>query len=413
MKLNRLLPPAVALVLVGTWVGVQRRSLAAVERENETLRHHISAARSNGPEADPSLARISKDAEPLDWKRYALEQSSAYSDMRVTMRFHRRLKAMTRQEILDTLDEIAKSDLSANARSTLEQTLVGQLAQLDPELVLTKFIDCLQDEQSGIKHQLPAAFEKWAKQEPQRAVAWLDRQIAEGKFASKSLDGANRFRILFEGGLVGVLLDSDPDSAVAALRLAALPEAGRTEVIDGHCLDTFKKENPVAFANLIRGQGSPRDQTRMIARQASQLVWSGSYAKVTEYLDLIEASPAERSVSVEQSAISRIQSFPEDRKITSEDIAALRDWVGSQAADTTDQVTGKFLGEAVRSESRLDFTEAAGLALQFSQAAGNDVALGAFLESWPVYNNHKEEVRVLAENIADENLRAQILKRLE
>jgi hypothetical protein len=410
-KAIHLLLPAVALVLVGTWMGVQRRTLAAVERDIITLQTQLSAARFTSPDADPSAAKASRDTGPIDWKKIAREQQGVMGDPRVMMRCHRRLKAMTHEEILSALDEIAKTDLPANSRSTLEQMLVGQLVQLDPELALTKFIDCLQDERSGIKHQLPAAFQKWAKKDPQKAAEWFDQQIAAGKFASKSLDGRNSFRLLFEGVMIGSLLSSDP--AAAALRLAELPEGQREEVINHNSVNSFKQDNPAAFAKLVREQLSTTDPTRIIARQASQMVWNGGYAKVTEYLNLIGATSSERSACVDQAAISRIQSLPKNQKVTREDIDALRDWVGSQSPDSLDRVTGKFLGEAVRGNFRLDFTEAAGLAVHYSQASGNDESLGAFLESWPVYNNHKEQALVLAEKIANGALRAQILKRLE
>lgn len=411
MKIIHLLPPAVALVLAGTWMGVQRRTLSAVERDIVTLQTHLSAARFTSPDAEPSAAKALKDTGPIDWKKIAREQQNGLGDMRLMMRFNRRLRTMTREELLGALDEVAKLELPANSRSMLEQMLVGQLVQLDPELALTKFVDCLRDERSGIKHQLPAAFQKWANEDPQKAVAWFDEQIAAGKFDSTSLDGRNSFRILFEGAIIGSLLSSDP--AAAALRLSALPEGQREEVFSHDSINAFKKENPAAFAKLVREQLSATNQTRIIARQASQMVWNGGYADVTNYLDLIGATPAERSACVDQAAISRIQSLPENQKVTRDDVGAMRDWVGSQSPGSLDRVTGKFLGEAVRGNSRMDFEEAAGLVVQYSQASGNDEALGAFLLSWPVYNNHKEQVRVLAEKIADEQLRAQILKRLE
>ena len=211
--------------------------------------------------------------------------------------------------------------------------------------------------------------------------------------------------------MIGSLLNSDP--AAAALRMSAQPEGQREDVINHDSINAFKKEDPAAFAKLVREQLSAKEQTRIIARQASQMVWNGGYAKVTEYLDLIGATPAERSACVDQAAISRIQSLPENQKVTHEDLDALRDWVGSQSPDSLDRVSGTYLGEVVRGNCRMDFSEAAGLAVQYSQASGNDEALGAFLKSWPVYNNHKQETRVLAEQISDEKLRAQILKRLE
>ncbi|MEI6494344.1 MAG: hypothetical protein WCO94_17495 [Verrucomicrobiota bacterium] len=95
----------------------------------------------------------------------------------------------------------------------LEQMLIGPLIEKDPEYALTHFIDCLQDEQSGIKWHLPNALREWAKQDPAKANAWLDQQIAAGKFDSRTLDGKSQFRMQFEGVMLGILFPSDPDAA--------------------------------------------------------------------------------------------------------------------------------------------------------------------------------------------------------
>ncbi|MCF7733387.1 MAG: hypothetical protein K9N23_16980 [Akkermansiaceae bacterium] len=76
-----------------------------------------------------------------------------------------------------------------------------------------KGIDGLQHKQSGIKWHLPNALREWAKQDPAKAGAWLDQQIAAGKFASKTLDGSSQFRTQFESVMSGVLFPSDPDAA--------------------------------------------------------------------------------------------------------------------------------------------------------------------------------------------------------
>ena len=88
------------------------------------------------------------------------------------------MKLMTREELLAALDEVATLDLTDNARGMLEQMLIGPLIEKAPELVLTRFIDCLQDARSGLKWHLPNALREWAKNDPAKADAWFDQQIA-------------------------------------------------------------------------------------------------------------------------------------------------------------------------------------------------------------------------------------------
>lgn len=417
MKLIRLLPPVVALCVVGTWIGVQRRSLAAVEQENTLLQKHIAAVRSGAGAADPARAKAvaadktAKDKR-FDWKKIAeqfseMQRGGGMGDMRTMLRLQQRLQAMSQQELIAALDEIAGLDLPAASRAMLEQLVMGPLSQKDPELALNRFLDRQQDDQHGMMSwQLANAFQEWAKKDPAKAGFWFDAQIAAGKFESKALDGKSQSRMQFDGNLIGVLLASD--AGAAARRLAAIPEDQRAAVIRNYAYNLLKEADQVALAKLVREQVPAKEQAALLSQQASRLVHDG-YAKVTEYLARIEATPAERSACVEQSAITKMSS--NGKKLAVEDLDAMREWVGSQAPAVTGSVTGKVLANATQGGRQLEFAAAAELAVQYNQSGGSDEVLGTFLESWPA-REHKDEARLLAARITDEKRREKILKNL-
>ncbi len=409
----------VALIIAGSWIGSQRQSIATLEKESEVLRKHI-AARASGAGADSRQAKFAapgkeaKDKQPLDWKKIAaqfaeMQGSGGMGDMRAMMRFQQRVQAMTKEELVAALDEIAALELPADSRAMLEQMLIGPLAQKDPELALTRFIDRIEDQKSSVVWQLSSALHEWAKKDPATASAWFDRQIAAGTFDSKSLDGKSRSRQQFEGGLINVLLAADLDAA--GHRLSAIPADQRSEVMSQPQFQQLEDEDQPGFAKLIRGQVPENQQASTLAQQASRMVSSGGYSKVTEYLDRIEATPAERAACAEEAAESKLRNY-DGKKVSREDLDAMREWVGGQAPQALGSITGKVLGNALQGGNKMEFSEAADLAVQYNQTSGNDEVLASFLESWPARQN-KEQARALAEKIADGKRRGEILKHLK
>jgi hypothetical protein len=184
-------------------------------------------------------------------------------------------------------------------------------------------------------------------------------------------------------------------------------------------LNTFdfpfcRERNELAFAKLVRSQVPADEQADTLAQQAYRLVFDGGYSKVTEYLDRIEATPAERAKCAEEAAKWKLWD-QDDKKVTRENLDEMREWVTTQAPEALASITGKYLGEAVEGHHKMEFSEAADLALQYNQISGNDDVLTNFLESLIPSDGtlHWEEARALAEKITDEKRREEILKRIE
>ena len=408
--------PAVALLLVGSWVGSQRRSMAAVETECARLRTHIAAVKS--PSFTTSRDPLATRRKVIEWTNLAAYFPSnpmmsggsllgALPDQRVAMRFRQRMEAMSAGEIIATLDEIAALDLPADARANLEWTLLDSLARKDPGLALGLMEDRAVLESSLYYNLISDALLVWAKKDAGTAGIWFDRQIAAGKFKSKALNGVSAIRQMFESTLIGILLSSSPEAA--ARRLAALPEDQHGSVLR---MNDLTQENQVAHAELIRAQVPVKDQAETIAAQASFLFKPGDYSAVTAYLERIGATPAERAAFALKAVQNMRPKIPDTNQLTREDIDDLREWVGSQAPDSTDLVTGKALGEAAQGNRKMNFSTAAELAVEYSAASGDDEVLATFLTSWAAKSN-KAAARILAGKISNEARRAEILNLLK
>lgn len=419
MKPVTFIPPVVALVIAGSWLGVQQHSISVLESESTLLRKHIADARaasvspaSAKPDKPPGAK--AKDKEPLDWKKIAAEAeetrgANGMGDMRTMIHLQQRLLSMSKEELVAALDEIATLDLSSAARGMLEQMLIGPLIEKDPELALTRFADRIRDQRNGVAWQLSNALGKWAAKDPEKARAWFDKQIEAGIFDSKSLDNRNQTRNQFEGSLISSLLGTNPDDA--GRRLGALPEEQRREVLTNYAFQQLKDQDQQAFAKLVRSQLPENAQASTIANQTSRMVMQGGYEKVTEYLDRINASATERSASVEQAAESKFRNLARQKTLAREDVDAMRTWADSQAPGTADRATGSALGNAMGG-NRLKFEDAAALAVQYHDSSGNDDVLTAFLGNYNARNN-KDQARVLAEKISDLTRREEILNNLK
>lgn len=419
MKLTSFIPPLLALAIVGGWIGTRRQSIATLEQESRILHQRI-AARSTGGASDSPDERpappekSAKHEERIDWKKLAadfseMRNNGGMRDMRATIRLQSRLQKFTKEQILQALDEISALNLADEDTQMLEAMLIGPLMKKDPELALTQFIDRIQDDGNSVVWQLSHGLQEWAAKDPVAAIAWFDTQIAAGKFDSKSLDGKSRPRIQFEGGVINTLLGTDPQAA--GERLAAMPEDQRGEVLSQFQFTRMSDENQLAFAQLVREQVPAKSQGDALARQAAQIASNGDYDKVSDYFNRIQATPEERAKCAQEAAEVKMRRYNQ-KKPTREDFETMRDWLGQQAPDAKDRITGEILGNAMQGRKKMEFAEASELALQYHESSGNDDVLGAFLESWPA-RNHKQEARALAEKISDAKRREEILTRLK
>lgn len=421
MKLKVLVLPVVALVAMSIWIGNQRHSITLIETQSGLIRQRIADVRKSGPNDVAAVAGKSTVLDMadfkgrIDWKVLAgkiaeMDDSDGTGNFREILRLKNQISAMSQEEMLSSLDEIASMDIPGKTKNMLGELFMGPLIEKDPELALKRFVGKIGKENSRMNWNLAMAFDAWTKKDPTSTAAWFDQQITAGIFDSKSLDGRSGARLRFEGIMVKSLIASDPDAA--GVRMAALPEDQRNEIVQQPQNNgSLKEVDQMAYAQLIRTQLHENDRYDAFSELTSTALTKGGYTAATKLLNRISATPEERKVGAIQAAIANINRIGFlQSAVTREDVDAMRAWVGTQAPDAVDRTTGAALIRAVR-PGKFDFAAASALVTQYHQSSGNDDVLVSFLSGSSV-GNHRDEARVMAEQITDETRRADVLKQL-
>lgn len=418
LKASHIIPPLLALVLVVAWNASQMRSISSLENEGAELRTKITTALASGS-SRPALTRVqsglSGGKDSIDWKKMpamiaAVQKGGEKSQLRAMIDLQQRLKNMTREEMIAALDEIAGLDLTEEEREELIAMILEPLIKLDPEYALARFVDQIESDSSSIGWQLASAFGQWMKTDAAGATAWFDRQIADGKFESRTLDGKSEMRAKFESEVLESLLSSD--LAAAARRMQAMPEDQRREILEQLSFTDLGPNEQKAYADLVRQLVPADEREGSFANIAAQLAENGGYEKVSSFLDSVQASPEERAAAAKQTANSQFEMLGRDGDISRAEVDSLRAWLDKQAPGQTDSITGKALAEASQDGGKFDFESASELVIHYQQSSGSDDVLIAFLEGYSAHSN-LEEAQHLAELISDPKRRAQILKQLK
>lgn len=409
--------PIVALAVVGGWIASQRASIGALVSQTTVLRERIALART-GEDANPDRSLAGhRDREleegRVDWGALVEGMSPGPfgegMDMRAMMKMQQQLAAMDAEQIQAALDEIAALEIDVQTRRMLEGMLIGFLARKEPEVALTRYVDRISDDQSGMSWQLANAFGTWAGKNPVAAAAWFDKEIAAGRFDSRSLDGKSTARTRFEAALMGNLLKTSPEGAAG--RLAALPEDQRADLFSQSHLVSVKPGTEATFAKLVR-EGLPEgDQEEAFVAAGSNLVHRGGYERVEAFIRGIDATAEERLAIVGKAVSEKLQNqWGSGTEVTRESVAEMREWASTQVPGEEDGVTGRALGN-VRGE-RGEYEKRVELVGELHDAGGGDALLLGFLEGGSALQ-HVEVARPLVAKIQDEAKRAEVEKRLE
>jgi hypothetical protein len=418
MKFRVIALPAITLLAAGAWVASGHRAAFRAEEGNRQLQQQLATEKNASGLAWDSPPPPPNAAKPRDWKKLGTLMiggtGSSAADRDELVNFGRSLRKMTAPEIVVLCDEIAALDLPKQPKDNLEFTLFCALIDKDPELAFDRFAAVVEKADSLIAWNFTTKLQAFAQKEPARATAWLDHLIASGALDSKSLAGGNSSRNRFEGTLIGVLVSTD--SAAATARLAALPQNDRLEAIKTSANWLQTEESRFVLAKLIRDQLTAENQPAAVASIASNMLGNNDFSKVTKFLDQIQATAGDREKAVEIVAITSLSTLgATTQKLGGEDFETLRLWAVSQSPANGNKASGSILMEATLFGCRMNFDEAADLALQYRGSPGYEQILAGFLSGIPstLTPQNRERARGLAEQISDPITRSQTLELLK
>lgn len=412
MEAKHFIFPAVALLLAGVFLAGQRTRISDLRSGNSELRERMSVAHAADTRSDPGrLARADPRKEVIDWdKLVGFLRENPDGNPPGMISIQRRLLAMDAAELLAALDGIAAMDLDDATRLRLETMILDPLCKKDPEAALESFKGKLTKPPGIQTFLLTHALKDWAKKDLAAATAWMDREVADGTFDARSLDGKNPVWMRLEAVVVFGQFAADPAKAEA--RLSKLPPTMRAEVLGQ--ADAFHKmgaEDEIAFAEIVRRQLDEKGRVASIAERAERVMDRGDdFAAVDEYLDSIYAAPDERERASELAAGNYARTLAMESRLRAAEIEKMRAWVGRDVPEAVGRLTGQALGAAVNLSASMDFEEASVLALRYSEDAGNDDVLQSFLSTLDPMN---KAARKLVEKISDPLKRENLLRRFE
>lgn len=437
LKTSSLIPPVAALLLAAGWLVPKYRALAAAEKENGLLSQRIAAARrplpagtdSTAPNPDGrSIVGSLKAVETMDWKSLAAVLADQGSSTQLSLRQAQamleakaRIPKMSKDELSRALDEVITyskklDDMGCGQlMGGLGSWLLEPLVRMNPQFALTQYLPYLKEGGRfyAFTRPLGDVFGNWVKSDVTAAAAWLDSRTAAGDFEGKSLKD-DFSRNVFEWSLMEELFVSNRPEAER--RLSSLPVPQR-KVMLANLTGSAGKADPVAFAALLRSNLPVQDQPKAIARLANAMRGNKPFSELESILASIGGTPEDRMVSVESEAGSLVdhQVYPDQgRKGIWKvgDLGEVRQWLREEAPAEADRITGVTLADLLKSPGQMSFGEIAALAGKYDNESGGSEVLASFLEC-AAGTAHKEEARAMAASIAEESLRARVLKKLE
>jgi hypothetical protein len=418
LKVTHLIPPAIALVAVCVWNMSELRNRSAMDQQISALQGEVGTAstttaattsadagnfssRPRPAQASVQIAPTTAVAE-INWKTIPGLMDDSLPDNMARMlalaEFHQKLGTISRTELVTALDNLDSFELSPEVRRKLESAILDPLIVKDPEYALSRFADRIDSDPDGIGRQLAAALREWVKKDPTAASDWLDRQIAEGKFLSKTLDGKSEILGRYEAFLMESLMSEDP--AAAARRLAGVPEDQRLESLQQLSFEDLGEPEQQVYIDLVRRLVPEAERQGTFAHIGEQLVFSGGYDKVSAFLDASKATPTERAAAAAQAVNSRLSYSAQIQDISPQDLAEIESWLGTQAPQSVGKIIGKALAEAAQIGGKLSYEDASKFILIDQKTHGTDDGLVAFLKSYSASSN-LEQAADLIERVSD------------
>jgi hypothetical protein len=154
-------------LVTGGWIGLQKKSYAALDSEITAIAERIRQVRSDADAELKSNEAEEKErqekARKIDWKSLSEKvkqmQNGGTPDMQAMFQIQTTLRGMSVEELCAQHDEIAAMDLEDNVRQMLQGMMISALAAKDPEMALARCASEIGNEDSQDQWHLRQALD--------------------------------------------------------------------------------------------------------------------------------------------------------------------------------------------------------------------------------------------------------------
>ncbi len=309
MKAHHLIAPILALAGSAYWLNQQKVTIHSLTEKKQVITERLAivakAISDNPVKLGGSPTNTQDDfALPdgsLDWEKIAAMMAESRgaggmpTNIKAMLKLQQKLMELTEDEIVKGLAKINTLDLAPEAVEQLRQSLLNQLSEKNPLAALAALGDPVGSNSNSRFWTQRHILSKVAKENPAAAIAWVDKQIADGKLRSTSLDRHANPRLQLEASLINQLLTSDFPTAKSRL------EAFNEEEIIHILTSTDLNQNKEAGQNLIKlaRESLPPEQASRTIIQAWRNAYHDDLAKISESIQNVPFSETERTEVIE------------------------------------------------------------------------------------------------------------------
>ncbi len=375
----------------------------------------LSVLKSNGGNKSRASGTLSQNPNvgslEVQWKEIFPQVSlwkSGLGCQSVKIKFDRKLAAMSSSELLELLDSIPRDRMSDDQIREIEIHVLPFLVKKDPKLAMDRFFDKVDGSGKNATYEAilgSIGIRALAENNPAEACAWMARRFTEEKSGSLNLMNFGTLHCRFEMELFKSIYKTSPEHATG--RLKSLSDEEAEAMLKGVFMTKEPQQTRAIYAGLVRNRMSEDQATRIF--QASVTNSNMNYDQIAQFLEDVSAPPALVDECVDSAVERQFQRIADERKITIEDIEAMRSWAGPRNTHL-DFLTGKALGGTV-SASGMDYEDAEQLVLNSFESTRNNQVLAGFLTSGA--RLHKDEALKLAERISDVVLRNDTIEKIK
>ncbi|YCM42079.1 hypothetical protein V2O64_12280 [Verrucomicrobiaceae bacterium 227] len=314
MQIYHFIAPALALIAIIFVIGRQETALAEYREKTQVVRERlkeVTAARALAKSTPSEVGGTAPKTDDLtlpdgspDWNAIfkltteAMKEGGARANLTKLPEFQKRITAMSEDEIAEGMAKIRDLDLDEKSRRKLESGLLIQLAGKAPLKTLELIGDPINERQNPLGWPQQIAFSKLVREDTVAAMAWLDRQIKEGKLIFTALSPDDNPRFHLERTLIGQLIGTDLTTAMA--RTTSLSKEERDQLFDNTREWRRDDKMPLGFLTLARTNLSENRATSVIA-EAWACQQNGTLTAVDQAFEEISFSNKEREAIIDLS----------------------------------------------------------------------------------------------------------------
>lgn len=324
------------------------------------------------------LARMVRTAEKL-----ARTTQSASAVAAIVKPIDDLLRNLSQDEITAFFRRLRLLELADGPRRDLQRVMLWKLASLHPGLAIDLAASTPSFDLNAAADLHDRAFSNWIKEAPEKALAWLDQQITEEAFESKTIESSHRARLMLERSAIEHVLATNQEAAIA--RLDALPSEFREQIFAMSPALVHKSENDSGCARLVR-ESVPEDRRELTFQRLGSLLYHlGGYDRVGEFSAATAANDTERYAMVLQVAREQFcRMGTRNEPISTEVLASLRTFVSTQSPGSVARIQGIALSAYAGPSfavSKTRFEEAVEHVRDLHRTSPDDEILVGFLEN--------------------------------